>query len=292
MENKLRGEEVWRHPLNDSPTKQQYSFPKAARFSHRSTGQDVFYDLPSTLKTLTYSFGRSSRVKRRKERSPAPGDYDTISLRNKGESWSFGASKQKREQTVPIEGVVPPDPDIPGPGTYDVLAGDFGYKGRKYSLRPRTGSPEEKRVPMPGPGSYDPRGNLSDVGYYFPSRYPSSRAPKISPAPQLSPTEQSTAPGPGTYDPRTNLSKTGEYYISAFRSSQCRTFGRARRTHSMRAATPGPGAYRLPSDFGYYDTKGFIDVKTGRSYMSTSTTPTSNALTPSRRKRFSPKLTQ
>lgn len=279
MESKA-AEEVWRHPLNDSPTKQQYSFPKASRFPHKSTGQDLLYDLPSTLKRLSYSFGQSRRQGLAQDggKQPAPGDYDPISMRNKGIGWSFGASKQKREQRVAVEGVVPADPDIPGPGTYDVLGSDFGAKGRKYTLRPRTTSAEAK-APIPGPGAYDLPGEMTLTGFYFPSRYPSSKSPKISPAPRHSPASLTT-PGPGTYDPRTSLSKTGDYYIAAFRSAQSRSFGRARRLHRTRAGTPGPGAYRLPSDFGYYDgenyrKKGSMDSKfTGRSYVSASTTPT------------------
>lgn len=296
MESKA-AEEVWRHALNDSPTKQQYSFPKASRFTHKSTGQDLLYDLPSTLKPLSYSFGQSRRQGLGKDgwKRPAPGDYDPISMRNKGAGWSFGASKQKREQTVAVEGVVPADPDIPGPGTYDVTATDFGAKGRKYTLRPRTSSTEARAAPNPGPGAYDLPGEMTLTGFYFPSRYPSSKSPKISPAPR-SPASHTATPGPGTYDPRTNLSRTGDYYIAAFRSSQSRSFGRARRMHRARAGTPGPGAYRLPSDFGYYDSENdrkqrSIDSKfTGRSFISASTTPTSHALTPSGRRH--PKTSQ
>lgn len=292
MESKVAAEEVCRHPLNDSPTKQQYTFPKSTRFTHKSTGQDLLYDLPSTLKPLSYSFGLSKRSELGKDsgKHPAPGDYDPISMRNKGKGWSFGASKQKREQTVAVKGKVPADPDIPGPGTYDVLPEDFGFKGRKYTLRPRTSSPEHRSSLNPGPGTYYPPGELTLTGFYFPSRYPSSKSPKIAPAPRRSPSPHATTPGPGSYDPRTHLSSTGEYYISAFRSSQSRSFGRARRLHSVRAGTPGPGAYRLPSDFGYYDTenarkKGSPDMKfTGRSYMSASTTPTSHAVTQSGRR--------
>jgi hypothetical protein len=91
MESKVAAEEVCRHPLNDSPTKQQYTFPKSTRFTHYSTGQDLLYDLPSTLKPLSYSFGLSKRSELGKDsgKHPAPGDYDPISMRNKGIGWSF-----------------------------------------------------------------------------------------------------------------------------------------------------------------------------------------------------------
>lgn len=49
----------------------------------------------------------------------------------------------------------------------------------------------------------------------------------------------------------------GSYFVSKFKSSMCRTHYHAdRRTimgHSV--TTPGPGSYRMPSDFGYYESK-------------------------------------
>lgn len=183
-------------------------------------------------------------------------------MRTKFTGWSFGASKQKREQTVAVEGKVPADPSIPGPGTYTVVPDDFGRNARKYTIRPRTVSPGSRyagsrhSTEVPGPGTYQPKVDISKTGFYFPSHIPSSRAPKISPSSRQSTFYSvSLTPGPGAYDPKTQISKTGDYYLSSYRSSQSRTFGREkRRTHAnTRAGTPGPGSYRLPSDFGFYE---------------------------------------
>lgn len=55
------------------------------------------------------------------------------------------------------------------------------------------------------------------------------------------------------------MNKTGSYFVSKFMSSMCRTHYHAeRKTNLMKATnvqTPGPGNYRLPSDFGYYESK-------------------------------------
>jgi hypothetical protein len=64
------------------------------------------------------------------------------------------------------------------------------------------------------------------------------------------------------------MSKDGKYFVSKMESSKCRSFSHElRRTGStgsyginnnntkLSEKTPGPGAYRLPSDFGYYESK-------------------------------------
>lgn len=138
---------ICEHQLNDSPTKQHYSFPKAQRFRFKKTENDLYYDLPSTLKKQGYSFANARRAKGREHHggvyiasSPPPGTYDPISIYTKFNGWSFGASKQKREQTSGIDGVFPPDKSLPGPGTYNVIPKDFGRNAHKFTMRPRTQS--------------------------------------------------------------------------------------------------------------------------------------------------------
>lgn len=74
-------------------------------------------------------------------------------------------------------------------------------------------------------------------------------------------------PGPGTYSPKGEINKDGDYYPSQYQSSLCRTFYHHDRNtlenqKSLNSkvltyilATPGPGTYRLPSDFGQYEAK-------------------------------------
>jgi len=54
------------------------------------------------------------------------------------------------------------------------------------------------------------------------------------------------------------MHKTGNYFYSKFKNSQCRTFGSSKRnTWGIKASggNPGPGYYRIPSDFGYYESR-------------------------------------
>ena len=66
-------------------------------------------------------------------------------------------------------------------------------------------------------------------------------------------------PGPGEYTPRLDTTKEGQYYIQKFTSSGARSQYHAERdtlTHHRKSlVTPGPGSYRMPSDFGQYESK-------------------------------------
>lgn len=77
-------------------------------------------------------------------------------------------------------------------------------------------------------------------------------------------------PGPGHYDPKDSIDPVGNYYISKFKSTQTRSFPKSKRDFTRRASislckragvistvTPGPGSYKLPSDFGHYESQTF-----------------------------------
>lgn len=64
-------------------------------------------------------------------------------------------------------------------------------------------------------------------------------------------------PGPGSYTPKGELNGDGQYFASKLRSNGQRTFYHHDRDtmSGNRIKTPGPGEYRLPSDFGFYESK-------------------------------------
>ena len=65
------------------------------------------------------------------------------------------------------------------------------------------------------------------------------------------------------------LNNLGEYFLSTYKSSLCRTFSQGRKngTESSRQEsifTPGPGTYRIPSEFGYYEASQKYRLETDR----------------------------
>ncbi len=66
------------------------------------------------------------------------------------------------------------------------------------------------------------------------------------------------SPGPGNYQPKLNLDAKGSYAYSKWKSSGAPLFTKATRrvdleTSKTRKITPGPGTYRLQTEFGFYN---------------------------------------
>jgi len=64
-------------------------------------------------------------------------------------------------------------------------------------------------------------------------------------------------PGPGAYNMSSqDLSPKGRYCLSNLHNCLTRSFGSSLRGEvDLNKSTPGPGNYRLPSEFGYYCAK-------------------------------------
>lgn len=59
---------------------------------------------------------------------------------------------------------------------------------------------------------------------------------------------------------KASLSPEGKYCLSKMNNSLTRKFGISLRTElADKKVTPGPGNYKLPSDFGHYVSKKFHD---------------------------------
>ena len=67
------------NPLNNSTSKQQFSFSKLNRFNNRvrTEGTDTYYELPDTKDKKTFSFGKEHhKIKINTHVSPPPGSYE------------------------------------------------------------------------------------------------------------------------------------------------------------------------------------------------------------------------
>lgn len=124
----------------------------------------------------------------------------------------------------------------------------------------------------PGPAAYSPKLGFESKNHHVLSTYKScgtlswatASSGERFPISNIKPGKETLKlPGPGKYSPKVDFDARGNYFISKFKSSLCRTFPhsprseiKTSRTSNLSSAdTPGPGSYRLPSDFGYYESK-------------------------------------
>lgn len=125
-------EEINKHPLNNSPSKQQFSFAKTHRFKSQSVSicKEDYYHIPPAVSHRATNFGIGDRpdFTQLKSESPAPWVYNLGStLKNTGVS--FGTA---RELCKPVmEAHRTSDPCVPGPGTYNYKQKALGEEGPK-----------------------------------------------------------------------------------------------------------------------------------------------------------------
>lgn len=139
---------------------------------------------------------------------------------------------------------------------------------KKFSFLRRTKHHQEPsnvaiKGAVPGPGTYAPVIEMNKIGKYVLSTTPNSRASNWSPSKQRffdTTRGKKFIPGPGAYNPSDLDSINGSYITSNFRNLGNTKFVKPRvkeqfrsQTPAGRLATPGPGTYLLPSDFGYLD---------------------------------------
>jgi len=250
--------QICNSPINNSRAKMLWSFPKNSKeiYVKKSDCNQAFYDLPSSKSTRTAGFGYGTKMDFTKsvQNNPPPNTYEIKSaFDSKKKGKSFGLSREAMHITG---GSFVGDKNSPGPGAYDVR--ERGKTKISFSFRPRTTS-EALTSPkfVPGPGTYPVLETISPKGKYNVSKYKGSGATLIAPARSQRFTDLKPGfPGPGTYEPGTTISKDGSYFVSKFQASLCRTFSHSMRKNASMAnvsSTPGPGSYRLPSDFGHYE---------------------------------------
>ena len=226
------------------------------------------YDIPPALSKRTTTLGFGSKYDFTKEHgrgNPAPNAYsspsDFSAKKPFSAQYTFGISRDLCEKRY-IEGNVKADPAVPGPGAYSIRK-PAGTDLPKFTIRQRTSYDQPFRSDSnPGPGAYAPKTGISAKGSYFISKYKDSGVSSFSPKSSIrfKPFNKTTLafPGPGTYKPKFELAPKGDYFVSTYKSSMCRTFSTSPRDSSPAQKAldvPGPGSYRLPSEFGYYESK-------------------------------------
>lgn len=251
-------------PLNNSRSKLTYSFSKATRFKAPAKSQCnvICYELPPTKSKRAPSFGYGSRHRIiRKEQSPPPGAYNpTESLKriSKSKAFTFGISREAYKK-VYVNNSSCIDFSLPGPGTYPTTE-YIGREGQRSTLKPKLPlSFLQVREKSPGPCAYSALSGIHPQGKYASSKHKNSLAKVFDPvrSKRFSSVVKNACPGPGAYGSFNGITGQGDYYLSTMQSTHVIRFLKGNRNNTVaapsRVQTPGPGSYRIPSDFGYIE---------------------------------------
>ncbi|KAL4511959.1 hypothetical protein ABPG72_012804 [Tetrahymena utriculariae] len=279
--------QILNSPVNNSPSKFQFSFSKSPRFLSPKKPTDSFYDLPSQKSNRRAGFGVGSRPDFTKSQvcSP-PSKYDLPSQFDKQRSTSRGKSFGTARDKMSEFGIVKKGPlSNPGPGSYQHGSINLN-ENLSFTMRPKTrdvNSPlflngQSTVLQNPGPGQYQNYESINKLGKFQLAKYRSSGATTFNPPrSKRFPKSGNINPGPGQYKPRNDLEKSGSYVLSIYKSYGTRNFSNAspRQSFVDQASKstiykPGPGTYRLPSEFGNYDHLDMYRTTSARSSRSTS----------------------
>ena len=314
------GEAISRSPINNSISKQMYSFPKAPRFTFidpnipkekrfwkikENIGKtDNYYDIPEFLSKRFTTMGSGKRVDFTLSQKGVntkyysnPTDFDP--LHPHGPRFSFpkaGAvkrEKKKKKEGEEDNGKDKDDDEVKYPPFYNYLK-PFGWDAPKFTMRGRNepkkedtkkgkeGEKEEekedekdekkklknRKFSIPGPGQYPitvhinekgkyPVSNISNVSsfkYIYSKEKELERKEK---AKKRKEEEEEELKKQGLLPPPVEEVKPliGKIFNSRFRSSNNGSmYGRYKESDTSKHY-PGPGSYRLPSDFGQYLSK-------------------------------------
>jgi hypothetical protein len=152
----------------------------------------------------------------------------------------------------------------PGPGSYNSDPEAVSISPKKYTIAPKTkyfldNYELSVKNNAPGPGEYKAIDDIS-------SSFRTSKKPSIAGVKLNSGTDRFAtsfyktkdfSPGPALNRPFGEMSKTGMYFESKYKDSQGGGFGTQTRVLQFGTLgsidTPGPGNYKVLSDFGLYD---------------------------------------
>lgn len=262
--------QIFHHPLNTSPAKTLHSFPHTERFkqSHPSFNcKAEYYNVNEKLfrSQRTCSLGKGTRYDFAKNgrNAPPPNTYypknSTIEA-SAHRGFSFGASRD----SCPQMGIVPhikSAGEKPGPGAYTPL---LPRTNRVPTFHIRTLG-ASKGSSLVGPGQYDVQSSFQPSKLIHNSKYRSTSGIRFA-APGFQTTREPSANQTGRggttdrpandveKDKKYQINKNGVYFNSKYRNSLCRYFGRENRDgFRPTQEVPGPGTYRYPSEFGFYE---------------------------------------
>ena len=245
--------------INNSSSKQMYSFPLAKRFENKAEDcRAFFYNKPSSLTQRKTSIGYGTRstilLSRRGKTDKYYNIPSTINANSKSGSpkYTFGFSRSVCREPKCLD-----ERTTPGPSNYYPYE-KLGKNAAKYSMSFRY---KYKKDPenYPGPGTYEIPG-LNKKGTYSNSNYKNTQCTKFSKTKRFNDYDFKI-PGPGSYNFENLLKGNGVIYNSKFTSNNAKTIGKKLKWIKDKLITPGPGAYESFSEFHGFDRKNYVKIR-------------------------------
>ena len=238
--------------LNDSSTKQAYSFGRASRFktSLRKDNLYHFYDLPDIKNTRGTTLGYGKKCDYDKlvgcgsnQLYAAPNYFDP--KQHNAPVYSFGVSRPKPSRKENSPG---PKYDVTNKTGYKLPGFVFGtaglYKNRRLN----------RSTSIPGPGSYFNEQNHK-IGIDYNSKLLNLANVVIGKEKRFFGKTKDQTPGPGSYNIPGLINKTGMInFNSKYISIPARSFIGKRNNYKIKKidSSPGPGQYDFFSIFEGY----------------------------------------
>lgn len=255
-------EQIHNHPSNNSPTKAQFSFPHAERFNISNKVNQcavAYYEVKDSVyrnqRTTSLGKGQKYDFTRNGKDNPGPNAYYptnlTIASENK-KGPCFGVSREKMTNQG-LSQILKTSKNIPGPGAYEPL---LPKTQQTVSFHLKL---ENKKLGITniGPGSYNINSTFEPNKPIFNSKHRSVKGVKFGQALQKENNideKDNNKVLPMVVDKTYQLNANGNYFNSKYPNSKCRSFGKATRDSKQKGiANPGPGQYRMPSEFGIYE---------------------------------------
>lgn len=251
--------------INNSTSKQQYSFSKSERFPKIKPTTDSLYSLPSTTATRKAGFGygtRSDFTNSSQRKGMNAGfykilrDYDDYPSHIRGHYFKFGPG---RSEIKINDGSG--NNKVPGPGNYGLAPRfKFGNGGPKFQLKGKLSYDYsiKRHKGMPGPGVYNPVISINKDGKYAPSNIRNMTVYSFgSPNEQRFKYYDNKVPGPCYTMPST----LGRQFNSLYINDRYTKIGERYKYPGNKDNYPGPGSYIPFSEFGVMISKNALKGK-------------------------------
>lgn len=270
-------EQINKSPHNTSSAKFLFSFPKTKRFGDlgRNKSLDKFYSLPDSKshRSTSFGFGKKYDFTANQRDTPGPNHYALPSFLKRGHQKKAGCSMAPGRNSIKFNSFfINGGLDTPGPTAYCPERKRCTQIGPTLKSRHNMlSSLEKNRQEEPGPGFYNPRSLLNGTGFHVNSKYRSFLPPALykSPARQELPRSRKrqalslnasfkSSDSENNNDSFYNTDYLIDHQKSILSNKRSVRAVKIRRPDSraqkklLKSDSPGPGEYRLPSDFGHY----------------------------------------